>query len=248
MIVIPVEISHFALSESKEMPVHCFHLLKQETPGYTYLNKRQISVLSGYLNRSDRTVRRYLSYTIKLGWIEPQGKIYVIKSWKRVFDLMGFRYQVGVEADPTKIDNPQAFYAGIVLGRLANYGRYKRDGTDNGKSAINRQCASTESDRPNFFPIADRALASILEISRSKANKLKKLAHKHGYIKLKYNYYPYIIDNKAVQINRSDEALFRKIFDDIGQKMRIGNAGQIFVQDADFVKPELRYKKSRNYL
>lgn len=248
MIVIPVEISAFALSKSKEMPVHCFHILKQQTPGYTYLNKRQISLLSGYLSRGNRTVKRYLSYLENLGWIEPDGKVYVIKSWKRIFELMDFRYVIGVEANSLAIENPQAFYAGVVLGRLSNFGKYKREGTGKGKSTISRQCASTRPDLPQYFPIADRAIASILDISKTKANRLKKLAHKYGYVSLKYNYYPYQPEGYPVQIKRTDEAKFRKIFNDVGFKMRIDNSGNISVMDCDLIKPELRYKKCRNYL
>lgn len=244
---IPVEIAHFALSNSKEMPVHCFNLLKYNTPGYTYLNQRQITDLKGYLNRSNRTVRRYLHYLENIGWIEPDGVIYIIKSWKRIFDLMEFKFVAGVEIDPRKIEHPQAFFAGIFLGRLANFQRYKREGMDKGKSAIYPQCASAQSSLSNYFPIADRAIASILGISRSKANKLKKLANEHGYIRLKYNYTQYSSDGNFIKINRSDAALFRKIFDDVGMRMRIDKAGRVFVQNADLVKPELRYKKSRNY-
>ena len=247
MIVVPVEIAQFALSEGKEYPVHCFNLLKQETPGYTYLNKRQISILSDYLDRSNRTVRRYLSYLQGIGWIAPNGKVHTIKSWERIFKLMDFKYVAGVEFDVTKVTDPQAFYAGIVLGRLANFQKYKREGKGEGKSASFRQCASTQPSLPHFFPIADRALASILEISPSKANAIKKAAFKCGYIELKYNYWRYKVNNKPLQINRSDEMMFRRVFDDIGPKIRIDRIGRVFVQDADMVKPNLRYKKSRNY-
>lgn len=246
-LVIPVEVAKYALSESKEMPIHCFHVLKHITPGYTYMNRRQISLLSDYLDRSPRTIKRYLSYLEGMGWIQPDGSIYVIKSWKRIFSLMGFEYVAGVEANPLKIEHPQAFLAGVFIGRLANFQRYKRNSQGKGKSANLGYCASTQPGCSTFFPIADRAIASILEVSRSKANKLKKLANEYGYIKLRYNYYQYSIDGNLIQINRSDEALFRELFDDIGMKMRIDKAGRVFVQDADLVKPELRYKKSQNY-
>jgi hypothetical protein len=245
--MVPVEISHFALSEGKEYPVHCFNLLKQETPGYTYLNKRQISILSDHLNRSNRTVRRYLSYLQGIGWIAPNGKVHTIKSWERIFRLMDFKYVIGVEYDVTKVTDPRAFFAGIVLGRLANFQRYK-EGTGKGKSASYHQCASTQPGRlPHFYPIADRALASILDIGKTKANNLKKLAHKDKYIDLEYNYYRYKLNGKPVQIQRSDERMFRRVFDDISQKMRIDRTGRVSVQGADMVKPNLHYKKSRNY-
>ena len=66
-LVIPVEVAKYALSESKEMPIHCFHVLKHITPGYTYMNRRQISLLSDYLDRSPRTIKRYLSYLEGMG-------------------------------------------------------------------------------------------------------------------------------------------------------------------------------------
>lgn len=246
MIIVPVEIAHYALSESKEHPIYCYLLLKQETPGYTYLNKRQISVLSDYLDRSHRTVRRYLSYLEDIGWIAPNRQTYTIKSWKKVYEMMNFKYVVGVEWDVTEIDDPKVFFAGIVLGRLANFQRYK-EATGKGKSASYRQCASTQPVAPSFYPIADRAIASILEIGKTKANRIKKLAHKSGYIDLKYNYFPYKLNGNPVQIKRSDEAMFRYIFDDIGPKMRIDRKGNVSVQEADLIKPNMKYKKSRNY-
>lgn len=246
--IIPIETSHFALSEGKELPVHCFHLLKYETPGHTYLNNRQISILSAYLNRGHRTVRRYLQYLEKIGWIEPQGKVYIIKSWKRVFNLMGFRYVIGVEINPTVIKNPQAFFAGVVLGRLTNFQNYKRNSTGKGKTAISSHGGSARPGYSNYFPVADRALASILEISHSKANKLKKQAYKHGYIELKYNYYPYELNGKALKVDHLNKPLFRKIFDDVGHKMRIDKSGRVTVQDSDLIRANLKYKKSWNYL
>jgi len=248
VIVVPVEISAFALSAGKELPVHCFHILKETTPGYTYLNKRQISNLSAYLNRSDRTVRRYLQYLESVGWIAPNGKVYTIKSWKRVFSLMGFRYVAGVECNITKVENPQAFYAGIVLGRLSNFQRYKRNGSDKEKSAILSQCAPNQSIRSKFSPIADRALAQILDISHSKANAIKKKASEHGYINLKYNIYPYELNGFPVEIKPSDARLFRKVFDDVSYKMRIDKTGTVSIQDSDLIRAKLRYKKSWNYL
>ncbi|WP_237855778.1 hypothetical protein [Rhodohalobacter sulfatireducens] len=246
--IIPVEISHFALSEGKEYPIHCFHLLKHVTPGHTYLNKRQISVLSAYLNRSNRTVRRYLQYLEGIGWIEPNGKVHVIKSWKKVFHQMGFRYVIGVEINPKIIKNPRAFFAGVVLGRLTNFQKYKRNSTGKGKTAISSHGGSARPGYSNYFPVADRALASILEISRSKANKLKKLAKLHGYIELKYNFYPYELNGNFIKIDNLDKHLFRKIFEDVGHKMRIDKAGRVTVQDSDLVRANLKYKKSWNYL
>lgn len=248
MIVVPVEISAFALSESKERPIHCFHLLKELTPGYTYLNKRQISNLSAYLKRNDRTVRRYLQYLESIGWIAPNGKVYTVKSWKRVFQIMGFEYVSGVECNITKVEDPQAFYAGIVLGRLSNFQRYKRNGSDKEKSAILSQCAPNQSIRSKFFPIADRALAQILDISPSKANKIKKQAYKQGYIDLKYNFYPYQLNGKPLKVTAINKPLFKKIFDDVGHKMRIDKTGRVSIQDSDLIRAKLRYKKSWNYL
>lgn len=246
--IIPVEIAHFALSKGKEDPVHCFHLLKHETPGHTYLNNRQISVLSAYLNRSHRTVRRHLQYLEKIGWIEPHGKVYIIKSWQRVFHLMGFQYVIGVEINPTVIKNPQAFFAGVVLGRLTNFQNYKRNSTGKGKSAILSQGASAKPGYSNYFPVADRALASILEISHSKANKLKKQAYKNGYIELKYNFYPYELNGNFIKVDNLNKVLFRKIFDDVGHKMRIDKTGRVSVLDSDLIRANLKYKKSWNYL
>lgn len=246
MIMVPVEISHFALSESKEYQIYCYLLLKQQTAGMTYLNKRQISVLSAELGRSDRTVRRYLSYLENIGWIAPQGKVHIIKSWKKVFDLMDFKYVAGVEYDVTKIDDPQAFFAGIVLGRLANFQRYKQS-KGKGKSTIYRQCASTQPRSANFFPIADRALASILNISKTKAHKLKKNAFKAKYIDLKYDYRRFKLDGKPVTIEKHDEALFRRVFAEIGQKMRLNRSGRVSIQEADLIRPNLHYKRSKNY-
>lgn len=247
MIVVPVEISHFASSEGKEYPVWCYLLLKQGTPGYTYLNKRQISLLSGYLDRSHRQVRRYLQYLENIGWIEPQGKVHTIKAWHKVFDLMDFHYVAGVEFDVTKIENPQAFFSGVVIGRLINFQKYKREGIGEGKSAIKYGCASTQPNLPNYFPIADRALASVLDIGKTKANKLKKLAFQYEYIDLKYNYQSYEVNGKQLKINRSDVKMIRKVFEDVGFKMRIDKKGKVTIQDADLVQPKLTYKKSRNY-
>lgn len=246
--IIPVEISHFGLSTGKELPVHCFHILKQETPGHTYLGKRQISDLSAYLSRSHRQVRRYLSYLESIGWIEPNGKVYTIKSWKRIFKLMGFRYVIGVEFNPLIVKDPQAFFAGIVLGRLTNFQNYKRSGEGKGKTAISSHGGSAKPGHSNYFPVADRALASILDISPSKANKLKKLAYKHGYIELKYNFYPYELNGKLIKVDSMNKLLFRKIFDDVGHKMRIDKAGRVSVLDADLIRANLKYKKSWNYL
>lgn len=250
MIVVPVEISAFALSQSKELPIHCYHILKEKTmgSGTAYLNNRQISILSAYLKRDNRTIRRYLSYLESIGWIEPNGKVYTVKSWKNVFRLMGFKYVTGVECNITQVRNAQAFYAGIVIGRLSNFQRYKRNGTDKEKSAILSQSAPNQSDRSNFFPIADRALAQILGISKAKANKLKKSAHKYGYIDLKYNFYPYVLDGKPLKIDSLNKPLFKKLFDDIGHKMRIDKTGRVSIQDSDLIKSKLRYKKSWNYL
>ncbi len=246
MIIVPVEIADFALSQSKEYPIHCFHLLKQETPGYTYLNKRQISVLSDYLDRSHRTIRRYLKYLEEIGWIVAKGKVYTVRSWKKVFKRMQFKYVVGVEYDVTKVKDPQAFFAGIVLGRLANFQRYK-GGMGNGKSTIKRECASTKPRPPHYFPIADRALSSILQISVGKAKKLKKKAFKQKYIDLKSNYSRYKLRGKPVTIEKHNEAMFRYVFDDIDQKMRIDRTGRVSIQEADLIRPNLHYKKSRNY-
>lgn len=246
MIVVPVEIAHYALSEGKEYPIYTYLLLKQETCGMTYLNKRQISLLSTELGRHERTVKRYLNYLESLGWIAPMGKVYVIKSWKRVFSLMGFKYVSGVEYDVTDVDDPQAFFAGIVIGRLTNFQHYK-EGKGKGRSTIHRQCASTRPDLPYFYPVADRALASILDISRSKARKLKQKAFEAEYINLKHNYRPYKQNDKHVRLKKHDEPLFRSVFDEIGQKMRFSRDGRVFMQDADLIRANLHYKRSRNY-
>ena len=161
---------------------------------------------------------------------------------------MGFRYVAGVECNITKVEHPQAFYAGIVLGRLSNFQRYKRNGTGKDKTTILSECGSIQSDRSKYFPIADRALSQILDISPSKANKLKKLAKKHGYIDLKYNFYPYQINGKTLKVNALNKPLFRKIFDDVGHKMRIDKTGRVSIQDSDLIRAKLRYKKSWNYL
>lgn len=244
--LVPVEVSAYALSSGKEYAVHCFNLLKQETPGQTYLNRRQISLLSANLNKTQRTVRRYLQYMEGAGWIEPDGRVYIIKSWKRIFSLMGFQYTMGTEADITKVKNPQAFYAGIVLGRLSNFQQYK-ERAGKGKAAISSHGSSAKPGQ-SFFPVADRALAEILGISHSKANKLKKLASGSGYIDMRYNFYPYELDGNFIQVDHLNKAMFRQIFDDIGHKMRIDKNGRVSIQDSDLIRANLKYKKSWNYL
>jgi hypothetical protein len=246
--IIPVEISRFALSEGKENQIHCYLLLKHETSGHTYLNKRQISVLSAYLDKGEKTIKRYFKYLEGIGWIEPNGKVYIIKSWKNVFKLMGFRYVIGVEINPTVIKDPKAFFAGVVLGRLTNFQNYKRNSTGKGKTTISSHGGSARPGYSNYFPVADRALAAILKIGKTKANEVKKLASENGYIELKYNFYPYEINGNPIKIDQQDKQLLRKIFDDIGHKMRVDKSGRVSVLDSDLIRANLKYKKSWNYL
>ncbi len=183
----------------------------------------------------------------------PQSEYYFIRGShhiKRIEEIAGSRkacrmpvYQKEVWSNKKKF---QAFVVGALIGHLSQYSKWKdnleklrvaRSGIYKGLPNHNRATRFS-----GFYPVAADGIFQIYGIPLSTASDYKRLAQKHGYIKVKKSYQKLPITIEEVSFYKKsipcEEA--KKIRIRINKKSK---AKTVVKQEPDLVLPCLEYTK-----
>lgn len=245
-LLIPVELCKYAISNHKEQEIFTLILLKKLLGGQGYVTKHLKKELSKIESKSLRSIDRYICYLKQECFINFDKKtgLCFIKSWYRIIEMLEIKFQSGVKCYPAKIRDPQAFFAGAVIGRLVNENRqkYKR----NNKVAQNRMARASNTDiRFVYQECSNRAFAKICNISLSSAYRLKRKAFNQGYLVLKRNLKPIVIGGRHISLSKIEKKQFMQIYPEYYQVRII--EGKAYSVDSDLVKSLLKFKRSQNY-
>jgi hypothetical protein len=182
-IKVPVELCFFAIRKKLLPTLKIFLLLKMTSSGKCKLNpkkKQEFSEFCGYC--TVRSFNNQLKRLVKLNWIGYSRKagIYHIRGFENIqrqnhlYKSTGFWFV---------IQDMQCFDGviyGAVIGYLSkNQGWKQRTDPERGRSK-QLLCKT-----PGFYPISNRALAKILNISISTASTIKKRAEEEDCISIK---------------------------------------------------------------
>lgn len=270
-LLIPVDFAAQALGTNSEKTHYLFLLLKAKLSGKGYIHENDFEWLSMHLAIGTQSIKKHLRKLLSWNYIgQNKEGVYYIRSWERILQKIDSKSIYGVEWNIYEIPDPQALFAGIFIGRLAHQQMLNRKKTESEPAQDQSQCASPGSTSSLIKqPVADRALVSILGISKGKANTIKHKACTAKYIRITQNWErltPYFGNKKytsklsdkelnearkkyqmSVKKSGDESHLVRHLFSEYNGKIRIAKDGKLFLRYADLITPNLTYKKGRNY-
>jgi hypothetical protein len=231
--IIPVELCFYTLRNKLIRPCQLYVYLKSVCRGQLRLQKEDINNISKILGlKSSRAIVNNLKILQINNWIGycHKSKYYLVRGFKRIGSYYNFKSRSGAEFNSNDIRQFKAFLAGTTISYLAN--RQKRakwmSERKKGRSTPGIHTPS------NFYPVANLALAKILNISSSTAFEFKKLAARHKYILLKKNF-------RSTGLSKVLKNRYKRNSPDIAHKVRIRKK-EIVLQDIDTVCPIIRFK------
>ncbi len=235
-ILIPVEMCSFALSQKFIRPCQLYIYLKSKCSGKIILHKKDLKLIAETLGLSSgRTIQNNLKILRQANWIgyNPKTNIYFIRSFDCVRTQHGFISRSCAEFDKREIKQFKAFLAGAIISNLVNSQRRGKWITERQKGRSNQIIRQPSV----YFPVANLALAKVLNVSISTAFEFKKLAHKAGYIKLEKNF-------KDTRVNPKFAKAYKRNYSEIAHKIKF-HQGKLMIQGIDTVFPCVRFKRRK---
>ncbi|MCH8905169.1 MAG: hypothetical protein IIA45_14805 [Bacteroidetes bacterium] len=186
--------------------------------------------------KSTKTVKKHLQILVEKNWLGyiPSSHTYVVRGFEKIRMMEGFKTRSAAEFCFCDMDKFKAFLAGALISYLVNFQKRKE-----------RECERVNKGRSNhhshnflpFYPIANLALAKILNVSISTAFSLKLKARKAKFIAIKKNYSDTGID--YVYISEY------KKYNPEEKKRIIVKDKKIFLLGPDLVLPGVRFKSRK---
>jgi hypothetical protein len=181
---IPVEICAYVITYKRIRPFQLYIFLKFSCSGKRKISHKDIREIAKELNvKSPKTIRENLNLLQKKDWVGYNAKsgLYFIRSFATIRRIQQLQQSnTCAEFDERDILKTKAFLAGAVIGKLCNTQKWRA-----WKSERNKQRSKHLDHVPPFFPVADAALASVLNISISRAHRLMALAGEAKYIRIR---------------------------------------------------------------
>ena len=225
----------------KQLQVYLF--LKFYCSGKTILNANLLHDIAAALGyKSIRTVNSHINDLIEKNWVgyNPESGYLFIRGFDKIrqMDNMPPRSAVIFYYNDLKQISPCCF-AGII-GYLVNTQRRDRFLSGRKRGGSNHLRSLSQA----YFPIANKALAKILNFSIASIVRYKHLAVQHGYISVKKSYQKTGITSKNQKELRSYLAGLRRAFPEDSKSIKI-KGSELVQQKPDLYKHNLTYKRRK---
>lgn len=168
---IPISLLQFSTTKNILAELQLYILLKFICFGQIKLTAHNIYKLSEIISTSTRTVRRRLKKLISMNWVgyDKKSRFYFVRGFRKICEIERLKGSYCAEFIPKWIKDFISFAAGAVIGFLVKK-QIWRDRRLDLTSGRSEHCPAA------FKPVATKALSKILNISYSKAYRLKQAA------------------------------------------------------------------------
>ncbi|MCW3789354.1 hypothetical protein [Plebeiibacterium sediminum] len=230
---IPVELAYWAITNKKSRLVQVYLCLKALCDGKLKINSETQKCIANFIGvKSRQTISNHLNQLLELNWVGYNNKsgYYFIRSFGFVMNQLGFKRQTLAKFEIDDIKIIKAFFIGAIISDLIKKQKRQIVRTERLKGRFYQSRKNVAS----FYPIANIALAKILNISIYSAFKYKQLAKDCNFIEIKNN-------RRLLKINKNELWIYRKSIDEKeSSKTRIINISDnqhiVYTQEIDTVK------------
>lgn len=185
---IPVSLCEYAVVNRKINQLKLYIYLKLNSDGYIRFDKTDMKKCSETIGVNVKTVKSSLQWLVKNKWVTVNSKRQVLNviSYNRLKDKLKIRLQKGMKIElDSKVDYKyfEALCCGIVITHYLKRKNYFDRQSECKKGRSKTNCNKMR----GFHPMPNAYLASCLNVSTSKAYRIKQRAEKAGYIETKSN-------------------------------------------------------------
>lgn len=232
-IFIPVDLAQYILTMKLYKQFQLYVYLKsQHSNGIFFSSSLDREKAKNNLHlKSIRTINNLLKKTIQLNWIgyKTQTRTYYIRSIDRLRILYNLNRRASFEFHINKMMSLKALMIAAVISNMikAQERRLKERVRTRGRT--NQRSFS-------FFPVADKAVSKILNVSPSTAHLYKKLVIKHRLGEIK----KILIETPLSK----DYIGVMKMYDPLAYKAII-KKGYIYIKGIDLMKVYMNFRRKR---
>lgn len=233
---IPVELCEYAIRNNFYRPMQLYIYLNANCSGKLKISNDELPNIGKAIGlNSARAVKNNLNILMDKNWIgyNKKSKIYFIRGVDKIRWLHGFKTKTAAEFDSREIKKLKAFLAAAKIGYLLDNQKRKKRATERLTGRSNHVARQSF----EYYPLANLALAKVLNVSLSTAYQLKQLAHKAGYIAIKKSFV-------ETNLDAYQETPLKKGLPELASKVRI-KKGKILLQGIDMVMHFLTFKKRK---
>lgn len=232
-LLIPINICQFAIREKVLKEFHLLVTMKMISSGKIVWNMDAKKELAAKMKVTVRTIENIFPKLLKTNWIGQKGKVIYLRKFDWIAKNIQIHTNTGVLMYPDDLRRFRAFIIGAIMGYLVNMQKLilkkeRRLGLQNKRGNNSTKC-------PSFLPIANSALAQILNCSISTACNCKQEAKNYKYIRVSKCF------DTVPNMEPENIAVFKKAVPNIAHRVRLID-GKVVVQLPDLVAPNLRYK------
>jgi hypothetical protein len=247
---LPLSFCELAIRKKFFAPLRLYIYLKTVCAGQIRLDTRAKSEIAKALNVEPKTIGNLLRKLQECNWIghNPQSGYFFIRGFDKIRELEKLRGRRGVWVDVSKdIQNHARFKAlvtGAVIGQMANVTKYKmrereKRESEHIKGSSNHRSRTTV---PSHFPVACKAMASMLGIASSTASLYKELAARFQFIHVEKKWQRLALTGDPKERDAALAATYKASHPEIAHCVRIRD-GKVYLQETDQVFPCLNYTK-----
>ncbi len=241
---VPVDLIQFALTNNKIQELRLYLILKHEYAGGVMINKAILRRLQLETGRCRKSLSKDITSLESLGWTNSNKGFTYIRSFKRLYKMLKGKSAARVEFDRQYLQCPKAYFAGAFIGRLVmtqrnRYRKNKKSANQAGQNYYMGSGSYHDLLDADFFPVANTAIAKMLQKSIMYGSRLKKSAVESGYLLLKANY-------SEVSIRSEDLNTLRSIDSEFENKY-IKKTKGIMERGPDLIKSLLQFKYGKKW-
>ena len=233
---IPVEVCEYVIRKKFYRPMQVYIFLKVNCSGKIKKKELDYKIIAEALClKSTRAVRNNLNILLKSNWMGycKKSGYYYVRAFEKIRQMYGFYARTAAYFDGNEIHHMKAFIAAVKIAYLVNKQKRKKRATERvqGRSIHIARSSS------QYYPLANEAMAKVLEISISTAYQLKLLASNAGYIHIKKTF-------EEINCGAGEANLFKRGLPELADKV-ITNTGKIRLQGIDMVMHFIKFSKRK---
>lgn len=240
-LVIPTEMCLYALKNRFVRQFQVYVYLKSLCSGKIILGKKDLERIAIDLGlKSIKTVKDCINELLKKNWMgfSKRSGHYFIKGFDEIRQLCSFYFRGAAEFCIDDIQCFKEFLTAVVIGSLINTQK-------SAILAVERKMGRSKTPAgmrtSKYFPIANKALSEILNVSISTAYELKRASKNQGFIKIR--------NNREIVVNIKPENLneFKKYGNTPRNIIRCSK-GRIFLQLPDLCYSKIHFRRRKKLM
>lgn len=240
-LLVPVDLMLFAMLKRLAPEIRLFLYFKFVASGHLTYSNSLLQMASKELGISDRTVRRHLNTLLRLKFLTYNNRSKSLRtvSFLSLAKRNGFTSQYGVIMNKKHLHDFRLFAFSTCIGHeLKKFKRVVMSQRSpeliKGRSSRRSEPAQTPS-----LSIPVTVISRKLNISPSAASSYKNASAKLGLLSVKKNYNPLKIPSDHIPY-------FKHFVPEEAKKVRMIK-GEYFIQEADHLISNLKFKRRRNF-